>query len=145
MLIARDIHSPKPMMHVAYSPYFHKIYKFPYISVKFINFFLFSYNLLFCFIHVFFAPPYFDHDAFTHHALHILDASAHSRYYINFKLHERKQLMQHAKRVLQPTFYRPLYAPKSHVCASRHLFAHSFMGVIRGREFSGSTPETKIN
>jgi len=24
--------------------------------------------------HVFFASPYFDHDAFMHHALHILDA-----------------------------------------------------------------------
>jgi len=27
--IARDVHPPKSMMHIAYSPYFHKIYEFP--------------------------------------------------------------------------------------------------------------------
>jgi len=26
----RGVHPPKPMMHIAYSPYFHKNYKFPY-------------------------------------------------------------------------------------------------------------------
>jgi len=35
---------------------------------------LFSFNLhVFCLIY-FFYFPYFDHDAFTHHALHVLDA-----------------------------------------------------------------------
>jgi len=42
----RGIHPPKPMMHIAYSPFFLKIY------------------------------PYFDHDAFKHHALHGLEAPA---------------------------------------------------------------------
>ena len=36
------------MMHIIYSPYFHKIYKFPPIFVQF----------------TFFASPYFAHDAF---------------------------------------------------------------------------------
>ena len=66
---------PKPMMHIAYSPYFYNIYKFhpyfrkmytfPPISAKF---------MFFCLVYVFFIPPYFDHDAFMHHALHVLDA-----------------------------------------------------------------------
>jgi len=48
-------------------PYFHKIYKFPlfpqnlHISPIFVQF-------------TFFAFPYFDHGAFTHHALQVLDA-----------------------------------------------------------------------
>src|SRR6218665_279640 len=48
---------PKPM--IAYSPYFSKIYKFP---VHYLH----SFSFL--------ATSYFDHDAFTHHALHVLDA-----------------------------------------------------------------------
>src|SRR6218665_2256373 len=51
-----------------FNPYFHKIfYKFP----------LFSQNIYFPHIFVqftFFASPYFDHDAFMHHALHVLDS-----------------------------------------------------------------------
>src|SRR6218665_2584746 len=57
---------PKPMMHIAYSnrfpkntnfppiAYFSQIYTFPPISAKF---------TFFIFIYVFFASPYFDHDA----------------------------------------------------------------------------------
>ena len=44
--------------------HFHKIYKFP----------LFSFNSHLLFTLGFFASTYFDHDAFMHHALHILDA-----------------------------------------------------------------------
>src|SRR6218665_205931 len=65
------------MMHIAYSsfisakfinsPYFRKIYKFPLYFVQF----------TFCLLNLhFFASPYFDHDTFTHHALHLLDAPA---------------------------------------------------------------------
>ena len=63
--------SPKPMMHIiiAYSPYFHKIYKFSPNFRKIYKFPLFSFSLSF------FSSPNFDHDAFMHHALHILDAS----------------------------------------------------------------------
>src|SRR6218665_3129044 len=49
---------PKPMMHVAYSP----------ISVKFIN------SPYFCSSLFLGLPPYVDHDAFMHYALHVLDA-----------------------------------------------------------------------
>jgi|SRR6218665_1920571 len=54
---------PEPMMPTAYSTYFHKIYKFPSISVKFINFPPFSFNLGFFPSFTFFSLPYFDHDA----------------------------------------------------------------------------------
>ena len=37
MYVSRDVHSPKPMMHITYSPYFDKIYKCPPITAKFIN------------------------------------------------------------------------------------------------------------
>ena len=40
----RGVHSLKPMMHIEYSPYFHKMYKFPLISATCINFTLFSFN-----------------------------------------------------------------------------------------------------
>jgi len=43
-------------MHIAYVPYFHKIYKFPPIFVR-LRFFSLFYVLL--------LPPYFDPDAFT--------------------------------------------------------------------------------
>src|SRR6218665_1771993 len=49
------------------STYFRKIYQFNPISTKFTFFGL---------IYVFLLPPYFDHDAFMHHALHVLDAPA---------------------------------------------------------------------
>ena len=43
----KGVHPPKPMMHIGYSHYLRKS-------------------------HVF-ASPYFEHDAFMHHALHVLD------------------------------------------------------------------------
>src|SRR6218665_3308401 len=52
---------PKQMVHISYYPYFQKIYKCTPIFVQFASFFL---------IYVF-ASPYFDHDAFTHLALHV--------------------------------------------------------------------------
>jgi len=64
----RDVHLPKPIMHIAYSSYFHKICKIPPITAKFINFPMIFIQF------TFFASPYFDHDAFTHHALHVMDA-----------------------------------------------------------------------
>ena len=58
-LSCRGVHSPKPMMRIAYSPYFpknykfptylHKIYKFPPIFVKL---------MFFCLIYVFCLPLY---------------------------------------------------------------------------------------
>jgi len=69
----RGIHPPKPMMHIVYSLYFPKkcfplfpqnLYIFPYISAKFMFLGL---------IYGFLLPPYFDHDAFMHHALHVPD------------------------------------------------------------------------
>src|SRR6218665_3847571 len=56
---------PKPIMHIVYSPYFHKIYKSP---PHFRSIYVLLLNLCF------FGFPYFDHDAFTHHALHVLNA-----------------------------------------------------------------------
>jgi len=50
------------------------VYKFPLIYENFINFSVFLFNLRFCLINVF-GSPYFDYDAFMHHALHVLDAS----------------------------------------------------------------------
>src|SRR6218665_3105860 len=34
-LVSRGVHSPKPMMHSSYPPYFRKIYTFPANSSKF--------------------------------------------------------------------------------------------------------------
>jgi len=45
-----------------FPPYF---YKFPSDFVKFTCFFI---------LYVFFLSPYFDHDAFMHHTMHVLDA-----------------------------------------------------------------------
>lgn len=50
---------------IAYNPYFHKSYKSPPY---------FHLIHVFCWIY-FFAFPLFDHDAFMHHPLHVLDAS----------------------------------------------------------------------
>jgi len=68
--------SPMPMTHIAYSP----------ISTKCINYPLFStkiYKFLPTFVHFafwlnlrLFASPYYDHDAFTHLVLHVLDVPA---------------------------------------------------------------------
>jgi len=51
------------------------MYKFP----------LFSFNLGFLLNLRFFLSPYFDHDAFMHHALHVLDApvQVHADNYLN--------------------------------------------------------------
>src|SRR6218665_2654465 len=67
------------MMHIAYSPFFNKIYKFLSLFTQNIGFALYR-PTCFCF-------PYFDHDAFMHHALRVLDASALEMYKI------RKNLM----------------------------------------------------
>jgi len=62
------------------------------ISAKFIKLPIF---VLFCFL----ASPYFDHDAFTHHALHVLDASV--RAHVAFKL---SLLMYHGYAMLHFQF-----------------------------------------
>ena len=55
-----------------FPPYFKK----KNFSPAFLHFPLFSFNLrVFCLIYVLFASPYFDHGAFMHHAMHVLDAS----------------------------------------------------------------------
>src|SRR6218665_91003 len=62
------------MMLIELSPYFHKIYKCPPISAKFMNFHpIFVQLTFFCLIYASFANPCFDCDAFMHHALHVLD------------------------------------------------------------------------
>ena len=61
-----EFHAPfqgRPSPNNAYSTYFRKIYKFPYFREIYV----------FCLIDVF-APLYFEHDAFMHHALQVLDA-----------------------------------------------------------------------
>src|SRR6218665_491680 len=68
--LVTGVHPPKPMMHIELSPYFPKICNSP-IFAEFMHFPLFSFNLRF-----FFFSPYFDHDAFMHHASHILNAPA---------------------------------------------------------------------
>src|SRR6218665_1205187 len=67
--------SPHPIMHIAYySPYFHKMYKFPNISAKCLHFFQFPQNLDFFLNLRFLACLYFDHDAFMPHTLHVLNS-----------------------------------------------------------------------
>ena len=70
--MGRGIHPSELMMHIAYSPYFPKIFKCRPIFVQF---------TFLCLIYVF-ASPYFDHDVFMHHALHVLDATANASSYI---------------------------------------------------------------
>src|SRR6218665_2360938 len=65
----RGVHPPKPMMHIAYSPYFHKLYKFHLFQFFLINFpyfcRIYKFPHYFCKIDVllltqviyFFAPP----------------------------------------------------------------------------------------
>jgi len=73
----RGVHPPKSMMHIAYSPYFNKIYKFPPLfPLKMFQFFPYLSSIYVFFLNLpFLLAPYFDHDAFMHHALHVLDAS----------------------------------------------------------------------
>jgi len=52
----------KSMMHIAISPYLHKIHKFVPCFIKISSLFLF--NLRFLLNLRFLASPYFDHDAF---------------------------------------------------------------------------------
>ena len=70
------------MMHIAYYPYLRKINNLPTYFSKICKlsptlvqctFFGLGSNLRFCF-------PYFDHDAFTHHVLRVLDAPARISY-----------------------------------------------------------------
>jgi len=58
----------KSMIHIAYSPYYTKM-------TKFINSPYFRSIYVFCLIYVFDFPLFFNHDAFMHHSLHVLDAS----------------------------------------------------------------------
>src|SRR6218665_291083 len=51
---------PLSQLCIAYSPYFRQIHKFPPLFLFFLLFSCFS--------------PYFDHDAFMHHAQHVLEA-----------------------------------------------------------------------
>src|SRR6218665_2282725 len=53
----RDVHPPKPMMHIAYSPISTKFKNFTLISVKFIYFTLFPQNLRFLLNLCFLLPP----------------------------------------------------------------------------------------
>src|SRR6218665_1582870 len=53
-----------PQIYIFSPPYFRKIYQFSPISVQFTS----------CLLNLRFFLPYFDHDAFMHHALHSLDA-----------------------------------------------------------------------
>src|SRR6218665_435114 len=65
------VHPPKPMMHMP--PISNNIYNPPTFA-KMFNLSLFSFNLLLFSLNLhFFISPYFDHDAFTHYALHVLD------------------------------------------------------------------------
>src|SRR6218665_3066713 len=70
----RGVHPPKRMMHIAYSPHFHKIYKFLLYFHKIYTFPPISTKFTFLGLIYVFCFPYFDHDAFMHHTLHILDA-----------------------------------------------------------------------
>ena len=61
------------MMHIEF-PYLHKICEFPPFFGKILKSPLFSFNLGFFGLIYAFYFPYFDHDAFMQHALHVLDA-----------------------------------------------------------------------
>jgi len=71
-LTIRGLRPPKvndAYLNIAYCPYFQKMYQFPsLISSKFINF---PPNWLFLLNKRFLLSPYFDHDAFMRHALHV--------------------------------------------------------------------------
>jgi len=55
---------PKSMMHMHIPPISKKIINFTSLFVQF---------TFLCLIYIPSLPPYFDHDAFTHHAIYILD------------------------------------------------------------------------
>ena len=69
-------HPSKSMKHIPL--YFQKIHKFLPYFIKFSKFLLFSFNLRFLLNLRVFVSPYFSHDAFLHHALHMLDATSAS-------------------------------------------------------------------
>ena len=90
----RGVHHPRgnvldfPRFHFCnftISENFTEIHTFPLFQKKFFppsfnNFSLFSIDLCdFYLIYVFFLPPCFDHDAFMHHTIHILDAPANTQ------------------------------------------------------------------
>ena len=61
------------ILHI--TPISQKIHKFPPISSKIISKFSSIFVQIMCFGQLTFLPsPYFDHDAFVHHALHVLGA-----------------------------------------------------------------------
>jgi len=64
--------SPLFLLFQYISPYFAKIILSPYFS-KFPPFFRYIY-VGFTYFVLFSFPPYFDHDAFMHHTMHVLDA-----------------------------------------------------------------------
>src|SRR6218665_497206 len=69
-----NISDPPIFTKALYFPLFRKIYYFPPI---FPTFSLISSNLhVFCMLYVILSSPYFDHDAFMHQTMHILDAPA---------------------------------------------------------------------
>ena len=71
----RSVHPPKSMMHIAYSPYFLKNYKFPFFRKNYkITLLLFNWRFL---LHsrLLLSPFWLCiYDAFMHNALHVLDA-----------------------------------------------------------------------
>src|SRR6218665_2671691 len=61
----------------ACSPNFHKMYKPPHLFKMYTFPSDFCKNVCFVWFNLrFLLPPYFDHDAFMHHTLHVLDAPA---------------------------------------------------------------------
>ena len=66
------------MMHIAilHIPPIYQQIKFSFISAKFIHFHLFPQNLSFL-LNLRFLLPHIFHDAFMHHALHVLDTLDH--------------------------------------------------------------------
>ena len=90
---------------------------FPPISEKIYNFPLFSQNLytssyfrsiyVFPFIYLFFLLPYVYHDAFMHHALHVLDTHGLSLQTIQFMQNFRglHSIDNHAVPTVKPVVY----------------------------------------
>ena len=63
---------------IYYFPLFRKFSIYPSISENSPHFVSFT---CFCLLYVFFISPYFDHDTFMHHILHVLDASGPTQHY----------------------------------------------------------------
>src|SRR6218665_941321 len=93
-LLSRASIPLKPMMHTAFSPNFDKIYKCPPICAKFIHFAPISVKFTFSWFNLRLIGflPYFDHNAFMHHALHVLDAPFSLYLKIISSLEERQRL-----------------------------------------------------